>query len=131
MNMTDQVRTESATTPRYAPLDLNSLYQEEVDSILAGLSVRKRNVLQTVIANDAFLNRMHATAEVERRLDSFTPSDLLEHLPHGPETVKALLDWMSLADWEAIHHAFEMRAAAIEAINRIFAGRPPRPSPEF
>ncbi len=131
MNMTDQVRTESATPPRYAPLDLNSLYQEEVDSILAGLSVRKRNVLQTVIANDAFLNRMHATAEVERRLDSFTPSDLVERLPSGPETVDALLEGLSPANLEALRNALEKKASVFEAINRIFAGRPPRPSSEF
>ncbi len=115
---------------RNAPPEPSAEALAEVEAILAGLPERKRLAIKQTFADEldreSFAARLAAGGEVERRLDSLTPRDLVERLPPGPETVNALLDGLAPGALDALRNALEHKAATFQEINRLFAPKPLR-----
>lgn len=125
---------QKASPLRNAPPELSEAALTELEAMLGRLSERERVAVErafrakvaSAVEREAEQEEKRAMAKALLWLEGLEPGELIEHLPPGPETVRALLDWLSPADLEALRNARGMTATVIEEFNQTFAPVPLR-----
>ena len=101
------------------PVEMPPALAEEIDALLTALPPATRRKLSQAFGRELFTARLMHWEALER----MPAADLVDMLPHGLDTVKALLASMPPKDAEALRNALNDRAEVIDRINNLFSPR--------